>query len=59
MEPPNQTQVQRTQDVWQRFYPDPLTEDDARAIGGNIMAFFDMLLSWSEKEVPDIKLGDS
>jgi len=40
------TFIKGTLAEWQRHYPEPLTEEDARAMVANMAAFFDVLRDW-------------
>ena len=38
--------LKQTLAEWQRRYPEPLTEEDARGMAANVADFFDLLGEW-------------
>ena len=42
------TQIDQTIDVWQPFYAEKLSREDARQILDNMIAYFRNLLEWDE-----------
>ncbi len=41
--------LRRTAALWCSHYPEPLGEDDARAIAENATNFFETLLEWDQR----------
>lgn len=43
--------IVRTNEQWQPYYSEPLTEEDARAITANMCAFVSLLAEWENKRI--------
>jgi hypothetical protein len=42
---------QQTVRVWQPYYPDPLTQEDARSITTSMCGFFQLLREWEDRDL--------
>lgn len=46
METPSKEVIEDTKKVWQHYYKDPLTDEDAIEIYNNLINFFSLLIEW-------------
>jgi hypothetical protein len=49
MSKPDSKLIDQTIEVWQPRYEEELTPEDARAMVGNVVAFFDVLRDWDSE----------